>query len=192
MSPIHKASLIEASFHSKEVLQLLDLDINRALVGEFFYLSNRSRSRVLIRIFLIRPFGPRDHGSSRSRSWPTHHLPWQVRPALPRAPRLCGVHRESPIHRGSEDAHHPGDSRLYPPLQTPPLNRNRRLGSPPRLPRSPHPRLQIHQRFDPQEQSLGDRHRSLRKTGHRSCRARVPRRTRLGTRRFRIGHSRFT
>ena len=37
MSPIHKASLIEASCHSKEVLQLLDLDINRTLIGEPFY-----------------------------------------------------------------------------------------------------------------------------------------------------------
>ncbi|KAF9647819.1 hypothetical protein BDM02DRAFT_2497184 [Thelephora ganbajun] len=32
MSPIHSASLVEASYHSKEVLQLLDLDINRTLI----------------------------------------------------------------------------------------------------------------------------------------------------------------
>ena len=37
MSPVHKASLIEASYHSKEVLQLLDLDVNRTLIGKFFY-----------------------------------------------------------------------------------------------------------------------------------------------------------
>ena len=37
MSSVHKASLIEASYHSKEVLQLLDLDINRPLLGKPFY-----------------------------------------------------------------------------------------------------------------------------------------------------------
>ena len=37
MSPVHKASLIDASYHSREVLQLLDLDINRTLIGKFFY-----------------------------------------------------------------------------------------------------------------------------------------------------------
>ena len=34
MSPVHNASLIEASYHSKEVLRLLDLDINRTLIGK--------------------------------------------------------------------------------------------------------------------------------------------------------------
>ncbi|KAF9793449.1 hypothetical protein BJ322DRAFT_129376 [Thelephora terrestris] len=32
MNPVHNASLVEASYHSKEVLQLLDLDINRTLI----------------------------------------------------------------------------------------------------------------------------------------------------------------
>ena len=36
MSPVHKASLIDASCHSREVLQLLDLDINRTLIGKSF------------------------------------------------------------------------------------------------------------------------------------------------------------
>lgn len=39
MSLVHKASLVEASYHSKEILQLLDLDINRALIGKSFYQS---------------------------------------------------------------------------------------------------------------------------------------------------------
>ena len=34
MNLIHKASLIETSYHSKEVLQLLDLDITRTLIGK--------------------------------------------------------------------------------------------------------------------------------------------------------------
>jgi hypothetical protein len=34
MNPIHKASLIATSYHSKEVLQLLDLDITRTLIGK--------------------------------------------------------------------------------------------------------------------------------------------------------------
>jgi hypothetical protein len=37
MSPVHNASLIEVSHHSKEVLQLLDLGINRTLIGKSFY-----------------------------------------------------------------------------------------------------------------------------------------------------------
>ena len=37
MGPVHKASLVEASRHSKEILRLLDLDINRTLIGKSFY-----------------------------------------------------------------------------------------------------------------------------------------------------------
>ena len=47
MSPIHKASLIEASYHSKEVLQLLDLDINRTLIGKSL-IQNQSAFQALI------------------------------------------------------------------------------------------------------------------------------------------------
>ena len=144
MSPVHKASLIEVSYHSKEVLQLLDLDVNRTLVGELSYQTILD-FKYSSSSFSVRPFGSGDCRSGRPRTRPTHHFPWQVRLALQKAPRLFRLYRERPIRRGREDAHHLGDSHLHPPLQTPSLNRDRRVGSPPCLPRSPHHRLQIHQ-----------------------------------------------
>jgi len=64
MSPIHKASLIEASYHSKEVLELLDLDISRTLVGE-----SLPPSRLLK--FSSKSFFDQTIWSKRLRKWLT-------------------------------------------------------------------------------------------------------------------------
>lgn len=62
MSPVHNASLIDASYHSKEVLQLLDLDINRTLIDHLVRETTEAADRAL-----GRPVASRGRSDRRSK-----------------------------------------------------------------------------------------------------------------------------
>lgn len=62
MSPVHNASLIDASYHSKEVLQLLDLEINRSLIDHLVRETIEAADQAL-----GRPVASRGRSDRRSK-----------------------------------------------------------------------------------------------------------------------------
>lgn len=85
MGPVYNASLIEASYHSKEVFQLLDLKVNRTLISESFYQATPSskhsfeplredhlaqETAEVVAHALDQPTTPRDRTDRHSRKRP--------------------------------------------------------------------------------------------------------------------------